>query len=721
MKGSFIKSIKVLTIFLIGVIMNNEQANAQDYVFKKFKPPVDYKTAVKRASEILSKMTLEEKISLIGGERSFYIKGFDKYKIPELYLSDATQGVHIRKEINTGLPKSTAMPCPSALTATWNIKLAHDYAKAVGEECRAGGIAVLLGPGMNIYRISQNGRNFEYFGEDPFLASRVIENYVVGMQSTGTMATLKHFLLNNTEYYRRKSNSIVDERTIHEIYTPAFKAGIDAGAMCVMTSYNQINGEWAAESKYVITDLLRKYLGFRGLVMSDWWSTWDPEKSIKSGLDLEMPGEPGNHKDLFEKIGDIFVKKNAARLIKEGKVSENDINRMAKNIIRTSIEMGIYDRTVKDESYLNKFSDHESVALNTAREAIVLLRNENNILPIQPDGKKKILLTGEFTETIAQGGGSAKVDGYNFVTMSDAFKNIYGTQVDYVKNPTEEQLKKADVVLLSIGTLDSEGHDKDFNLPNETEELVLTTAAKNKNVVVVVSTGGGVKMTNWNNKVAGILYAWYAGQNGNTALAEIVSGKVNPSGKLPITIEKKFEDSPGADYVPAGEKIYSNWVDDMQPDIPIRNVKYNEGILVGYRWYDTKNIEPLYHFGFGLSYTKFEYSNLKVDTKTFKKGEKLNVTFDVKNAGSSSGKEIAQLYIKDVESSVHRPEKELKGFTKISLEPGETKTIKMKLSGNDFSFWDVKKKEWKIEPGNFVIMVGSSSNDIRSSIIIEAK
>lgn len=721
MKKIIQKHINVLAILFIGVIMITSQADAQDYVFKKYEPAVDYKTADKRASEILSNMTLEEKISLVGGERSFYIKGFEKYKIPELYLSDATQGVHIRKEINTGLPKSTAMPCPSALTATWNIELAHDYAKAVGEECRAGGIAVLLGPGMNIYRVSQNGRNFEYFGEDPFLAARMIENYVVGMQSTGTMATLKHFLLNNTEYYRRKSNSIVDERTIHEIYTPAFKAGIDAGALCVMTSYNQINGEWAAESKYVITDLLRKDLGFKGLVMSDWWSTWDPVKSIKSGLDLEMPGEPGNHKDVFAKIGNTFVKDNAAKLIEDKKVGVNDIDRMAKNIIRTSIQSGVYDRPVKDESYKNKFAEHEQVALNTAREAIVLLRNQNDILPILPDGKKKILLTGQFTETIARGGGSAKVEGYNIVTMADALKNIYGAQIDYIKNPADEELKKADVVLLSIGTLDSEGWDKDFNLPKETEDLVTNTAAKNPNVVVIVNTGGGVKMTNWNNKVAGILYGWYAGQNGNRALAEIVAGKVNPSGKLPITIEKKFEDSPGADYVSAGEKIYNTWVDDMQPEIPIRNVKYNEGILVGYRWYDAKNIEPLYHFGFGLSYTKFEYSSLNVSSQNVKKGSKVKVTFDVKNTGSIEGKEIVQLYVKDVESSVLRPEKELKGFVKISLKPGETRAVEMTLNEKDFSYWDVKKKNWKLEPGNFVILVGSSSNDIRASVNVAVK
>jgi len=321
----------LIIFFVFGIILSNNKLSAQSsYIFKPFEPKVSFEDAGKKADEILSKLTVDEKIQLLGGHRFFYIKGFEKLDVPQLYLSDATQGVHIRNELNTGLEKSTAFPCPIALTATWNIEIANEYAKSIGEECRAGGIAVLLGPGMNIYRIAQNGRNFEYFGEDPFLAARMIENYVTGLQSTGTIATLKHFLLNNTEYFRRKSNSIVDERTIHEIYTPAFKAGIDAGAMAVMTSYNQVNGEWAPHSKYVSTDLLRNDLGFKWLVMSDWWSTWDASKSITSGLDLEMPGEAGYGMDVFKRIPDAFVKDTAPKLLKEGRISEDDINRMAK-------------------------------------------------------------------------------------------------------------------------------------------------------------------------------------------------------------------------------------------------------------------------------------------------------------------------------------------------------------------------------------------------------
>lgn len=698
-----------LTIILYRDSMAQSKNN-ENYTFKPFVPPISYEEAGKRAEEILSKMSLEEKIQLVGGHNFFFIKGFDKYKIPQLYLSDATQGVHIRRQLSNALEKSVAFPAPIALTSTWNIQLAYKYAKSIGEECRAGDIAVLLGPGMNIYRISQNGRNFEYFGEDPFLAARMIENYVTGVQSTGTIATLKHFCCNNNEYHRRTTNVIVDERTLHEIYLPAFKAGIDAGAMAVMTSYNQVNGEWAGQSNYVISNLLRKQLGFKWLIMSDWWSTWDPEKTIKSGLDLEMPGDITD-RPVFQKLGDITVKTNAMRLIKERKVSEDDINRMAKNIIRTCIAMGLYDRPVKDEKYLQNFENHENVALQTAREAIVLLKNQNNILPIK--GKKKILLTGEFAEQLAHGGGSAEVEGYNIVNMLTALKNEFGDNLQYVKEPTDEQIKNAEIIFLSVGTLDREGSDRPFELPKEMENKIIRMVNENSNVVVIVNSGGGIKMTNWNDKAAAIIYAWYLGQNGNIALAEILSGKTNPSGKLPITIEKDFKDSPGYNYVPAGTNIITNNDDDINMDFPIHNIKYEEGVLVGYRWYDTKGIEPLFHFGYGLSYTTFSFSDLKISKKEFKRDDTVSVEFTVTNTGNVEGAEVAQVYVRDTKASVIRPDKELKGFKKVFLNPGESKTVRINLNEKDFAFWDVSKNDWEAESGEFEILIGSASNDIK--------
>jgi len=544
----------------------------------------------------------------------------------------------------------------------------------------------------------------------------MIENYVVGMQSTGTITTLKHFLCNNTDFHRRRTNSVVDERAIHEIYLPAFKAGVDAGAMAVMTSYNQLNGEWSGQNSYVINQLLKKELGFKGLVMTDWWSVYDPEKVIKSGLDLEMPGDKNPNDPQFNELGDTYLRTNAARLIKEGKVTEADVNRMAKNIMRTFIAMGLYDRPVKVESYLEKYPEHEKVALQTAREGIVLLRNEKNILPLTPTAKKNILVVGKYVENIARGLGSAEVLGYNNISMIDALRAEFGPTVVYDKNPTDEQLKAASFVVVSIGTSDSEGWDKSFNLPAESNALVEKVTKLNNNMVVVVNAGGGLKMTDWNTKVPAIIYAWYAGQNGYTALAEILSGKTNPSGKLPITIEKKFEDSPGANYMPVGMELYTGWKGDyIAPKIPVFDINYKEGIFVGYRWYESKKIEPLYPFGFGLSYTTFEYSNLKVPKSEISKTEGVTVEFELKNTGKRAGAEVAQLYVQALKSSVKRPIKELKAFAKVELKAGESKIVTLKLKSNDFAYWDVKSHAWAVEAGNYNLLLGSASNNIKQT------
>ncbi len=691
-------------------------AKTGEYNFKPFRTPVCMEVADKRADSILSLMTLDEKIEMIGGHNSFFTKGYEKYNIPAFYFSDATQGVHIRKNLDNSTEKSTAFPCPLALTATWNPALANNYAKSIGEECRANNVAVLLGPGLNIYRVSQNGRNFEFFGEDPFLAARMVENYVVGMQSTGTITTLKHFLCNNTDFHRRRTNSVVDERAIHEIYLPGFKAGVDAGTISVMTSYNQVNGQWAGQSDYVINQLLKKELGFKGFVMTDWWSVYDPEKIIKSGQDLEMPGSGNPGDPQFKEMGDTYLLTNAARLVKEGKVTEAEINVMVKNIMRAFIAMGLYDRPVQDKSYLAKYPEHEKAALQTAREGIVLLRNEKNILPLSDKAKKNILVVGKYVENIARGLGSAEVLGYNNITMIDALRAEFGPKVVYAKTPADEQIKAASFVVVSIGTSDSEGWDRPFELPAESNALVENVAKLNSNMAVVVNAGGGVKMTDWNNKVPAIIYAWYGGQNGYTALAEVLSGKTNPSGKLPISIEKKFEDSPGADYIPAGMSLYTGWQGDyIAPKIPVFDINYKEGIFVGYRWYESKKIEPLYPFGFGLSYTTFEYSNLKVSSPEINKTEGVTVEFDLKNTGKKGGAEVAQLYVQELNSSVERPVKELKSFAKIELQPGETKKVTLHLKSNDFSYWDVKSHGWVVETGNYNLLLGSASNNIKQS------
>jgi beta-glucosidase len=650
-------------------------------------------------------MTTEEKIAYIGGDRSFFLRPIPRLNLSEVYMTDATQGVHIREKFRDNdlskyqLEKSTAFPCPLALTATWNTALANTYATAIGEECRGGGIGILLGPGMNCYRISQCGRNFEYFGEDPFLRSRFIEAFVKGVQSTGTVATLKHFVANNTEFFRRKSNSIIDERTLHEIYLPPFKAGIDAGAQAVMTSYNLLNGEWCGESEYVINNVLRKQLGFRWLVMTDWWSVYNGEKVVKSGQNLEMP--------------QAVALKDIQTLLNDGKVKMEDIDRMVKSILRTYFAMKLSDQKMNlpDSAMYN---DHESIALQTAREGIVLLKNDNNILPLKND-VKKMLLTGEYVEKLAIGGGAAEVKGFNHRLMLGELKAEFGDRLVYEKNPSIEQIKSADVVLCNVGTDDSEGRDRPFALPENQEKRVLDCVNNNQNTIVIVTSGSGIRMTNWNSKAKALLYAWYPGQIGNKALAEILSGKTNPSGKLPISIEKEFKDSPGFGYIPAGEELMKEWNGKKEKDHSVFDVNYKEGIFVGYRWYESKKIETLYPFGFGLSYTSFDYSNLTVSKETISEKDTLTVSFTVKNSGSRKGMEIAQVYVEDVESSVPRPIKELKGFKKVELNIGETVGVQVKLAKQAFAFWNPNTNDWYVEKGKFVIHIGAATNDIRLS------
>jgi beta-glucosidase len=676
-----------------------------------YKPPVSFEEANQRAEKILKDFTLDQKIELLGGYSDFFIHGFPEHGVPCLYMSDATQGVRLSSKIKDTtivkkLEKSTAFPAPVLLTATWNPQLAREYAHCIGEECRAGGVSVLLGPGLNIYRQAQAGRSFEYFGEDPFLISRMIENYIYGVQSTGTSATLKHFVCNNTDFYRRRSNSIVDERALNEIYLPGFKAGIDAGVTAVMTAYNKLNGEWCGQSDYVINNILRNQLGFKWLVMTDWTSVYDGEKVIKSGQNLEMPR--------LEALSDAW------NLLKEGKVSEDQINRMAKSILRTCIAMGFYDRSQQDLNYLKKFAEHEQIALETARQGIVLLKNDKSLLPLAKNKNVRIVATGKYLNEMAHGGGSAYVEGYNNITLAEALKVEFADQVEMVEVTDEKRISAADVVILSTGTFDSEGYDRPFDLPEDELQTILRVLDLGIKTIIIVNSGAGINMSPWADKASAIIYAWYPGQKGNNALAEILSGKVNPSGKLPITIEKQFQDSPGYGYIPKGEELYDGWVGDNFTHKEY-DIKYGEGIFVGYRWYEHKGIKPLFAFGHGLSYSKFEYSGLKITPITFTNNDQVKVTFTIKNVSSVDGAEIAQVYVQDMESSYTRPVKELKGFDKIFLKAGEKKEVNITLDSTSFSYWNPDQKQWYAEPGTFKILVGSASDNIllEQNVILE--
>lgn len=704
MNNTYLACICAISVSIFSCSQDKEKTMEK----KSFEPPVSYEVAARWADSVVNLMTLEEKIRLISGVDIFYTQDIPRLDIPRVFMADATQGIHLRDSMGKvkyerAMEKSTSFPSPILLASTWNKKLAADYATSIGEECRAGGIPVLLGPGMNIYRISQCGRNFEYFGEDPFLAGQMISNYVTGLQSTGTIATLKHFACNNTDYFRRKSNSVVDERTMHEIYFPAFKAGIDAGAMAVMTSYNLVNGEWAGQSDYLINEKLRDDLGFKWLVMTDWWSVYDGKKVIESGQDLEMPF--------------AIALTEVQKLVEEGQVKESDINRMVSGILKTFYAMKSFNRE-KESKYLELFDEHEKVALNTAREGIVLLKN-NGVLPLENLSGKNILLTGYYVEEIARGGGAATVEGYNNVLLIDALKKEFSDQVHFVKDPSDEEIINADYVLFSGGTYDSEGWDRSFDIPVEQEDRIKKCIGINKNTIVIFNSGSGLNMTNIIDKAAAIVYAWYPGQAGNLALAEILSGKTNPSGKLPVTIEKRFEDSPGYGYIPQGEQLYTDWQGDAEKNHPVYDVVYNEGIFVGYRWYENKKIEPLFPFGFGLSYTSYEYSDLRLSSKKISTDGTIKIKFTLSNTGKREGAEIAQVYVSDIESSLPRPVKELKGFEKVHLRPGEKRQVTIELNAKDFSYWHPTKKDWYAEPGEFKIMVGPSSANIRLEMNVE--
>ena len=667
---------------------------------------MNVKEAYEEANKLLQTLTFEEKASMVRGYNSFFLKGIERKGIPPIYLSDATQGVNIRTNLPNPnmvkqLEKSTAFPAPILLASTFSPELSYQYAKAVGEECRAGGIEILLGPGLNIYRQSQCSRNFEYFGEDPYLVARMVEEYVKGMKSTGTAACLKHFLGNNTEFYRKRSNSIISERAINEIYLPGFKAGIDAGAMCVMTSYNQLNGDWVGQNPYAIKELLRKQLGFSWLVMSDWNSVWDLEKVVKSGQNVEMPGSY----DFGTSIVELF---------NQGKITEKDLDNMLLPTLATCIAMNFYKRPKYEPSLLSTFPMHEKIAKRVAEEGIVLLENRDNILPLDPAVNRKILLTGKFVSEIPRGYGAAEVIGYNNVRLVDALQKEFGRTVYYIEHPTVAELQEADIVILSMGTRDREAVERPFTLPNEEEGFMRYITSNHKNVIAVINSGSAINMSAWNDKVAALIYGWYGGQSGFEALTDIITGKVNPSGKLPISIEKDFKDSPAWGYLPKGASLYNECKNEFM--IKVYDIHYNEDILVGYRWYDTQNIEPLYPFGHGLSYTTFSLTKPELTVKKITGSQPIKCTVVLTNIGKRKGSEVVQLYVREDNPTLLRPVKELKQFDKIALSPGEKRIVEFELTKQDFAFWDEQSHGWKVNPGRYTIMLGTSSKAIEHSL-----
>ena len=796
-----------------------------------------------RVDAIVEKMTLEEKIDYIGGT-GFAIRAVPRLNLPAFQMSDGPYGVRS----NAGFP-STTYVSGIGLAATWNRDLARQVGEGIGRDARARGVHYMLGPGVNIYRSPRNGRNFEYFGEDPFLAAAMTVGYINGMQSQGVSATVKHYMGNNSEFLRHDSDSIIDERTMREIYMPTFESAVrKAHVGSIMNSYNLTNGQHMTQNGYLNIDVARKDWGFNGVMMSDWVATYDAAAAANGGLDLEMP------------TGRFMNRANLLPAIESGKVTKATIDEKVRNILMTAARFGWLDRNQTDSSISFFNAQNNAIALNAARESVVLLKNDGNLLPLDKTRVKSILVVGpDAYPGVPVGGGSARVVPFHTVstlegisaylgsganvlydrgvpTISDAaratdfvteqengkpglkleiFANTdlsgnpisttIAPHIDSVgpgrENPIDdptvvaaintrhetsrrwsgyykagvsghyivalqgagegtgnrvyvddkliidnwklvraiqphvtlplsaglhkiavedsrhsplggrlrfaivdenkivsarakELAAKADIVLIAAGfdaDSESEGGDRTFSLPFGQDELIREVAAANKKTIVAVTAGGNVDSGEWIDRVPVYLASWYSGQEGGTALAESIFGAVNPSGHLPVTLERKADDNP----------TYANYY----PEGGSNRVIYKEGIFVGYRGYDHNNTKPLYPFGYGLSYTTFQFSNLSIKPNA----AHATVSFDITNTGHCAGADVAQVYVGDDHARIARPAKELKGFEKVALQPGETKHVSVELDSRAFAYYDVDAKKWSIAPGKFNILVGDSS------------
>ena len=790
----------------------------------------------RRVDSLLGQMTLEEKIDLLGGVDGFFIRGISRLSIPRLKMADGPMGVR-----NFG--PATAMAGGIGLASTWNPTLAARVGSEIGRDARAKGVHFLLGPGVNIYRAPMNGRNFEYFGEDPFLASRIAVGYIKGVQSQGVSATVKHFMGNNSEFDRHNTDTIIDERTMREIYLPVFEAAVkEARVGAIMDSYNLVNGAHLTQNGYLNTDVGKNEWGFRGIMMSDWTSTYDGIAAANGGLDLEMPS------------GAFMNRKTLLPAIQQGKVTVATIDDKVRRILRTAIQFGWLDRDQTDLSIPRFNQQGRSVALAAALESQVLLKNEGGLLPLDKKKIRSIAVIGpDAYPAVPVGGGSARVEPFVATSILEGISNYLGGTVpvyyarglpslaemadatsfstepvsgqpglrsEYfssndlqgtplttrteqhinfragarefpaatlsarwagyyvVKDPGDYDIfvassgedggyyrlyldgkvvfdswataptavsqarvtldtrahkivleqhgrsrwigsrfqfsisrsgtladaeakklaAKADVVVLAVGFdpgSESEGADRTFSLPPGQDQLIQEIAAVNKNTIVVLTSGGSAAMDAWLDRVPALIEIWYPGQEGGTALAENLFGEVSPSGRLPVTFERRWEDNP----------VHDNYY----PTAGTNRVSYKEGLFVGYRGYEKNNTQPLFPFGFGLSYTTFKYGNLAI--KPLKSGS-YEVSFEVKNTGIREGAEVAQVYVGGTHASVPRPAKELKGFSKVSLRPGETKRVTVPLDTRALSYYDVNAKQWRAEAGDYDVLVGHSSAQI---------
>jgi len=665
-----------------------------------------------KIESILRDMTLEEKAAMFVGADNWHSRRLDRVGIPALRMTDGPHGTRTIPDetpsIHEGLP-ATCFPTASALAATWNTELVRKVGAALGVETRAKGCDILLGPAVNIHRTPLGGRNFEYFSEDPYLAARMAVAYIKGLQSQGVGASIKHFACNNSEFERFTISSEVGERALREIYLPAFKAAVlEAQPWTVMCSYNKINGVYASENRYLLTEILKEEWDFEGFVVSDWGAVHDRVKSANAGLDLEMPGSPDRRAE------------ELVEAVKEGTVAEETLDDKIRRILRIAVKAGAFEGPKAMWQETTNTPEQQRLAREAACEAVVLLKNEGGLLPLDEGTVEAIAVFGTFAETpTIEGGGSSRVTPYYTVSPLEGLRERCGDAVRVEFDPgraTEtgalvleapervaDLAARCDVAVVFAGLPDgyeTEGSDRpDMELPGDQVALIRTVAAANPRTVVVLQNGAPVAMSAWIEDVSAVVESWYGGQECGNAVAAVLLGDVNPSGKLPTTFPRRLQDTPA----------YINYPGESG------RVLYGEGIFVGYRYYDKKEIEPLFPFGHGLSYTTFEYSDLTLSAAEVSADDELQVSVDVTNTGSRAGKEVVQLYVRDVEARLVRPPKELKGFQKVRLAQGETKTIRFTLDQSALAYYDPVQRTWIAEAGDFEVLIGSSSRDIRAT------
>jgi beta-glucosidase len=665
---------------------------------------------MKNIKKLIEQMTLEEKASLCSGKDFWYLKGLERLEIPSIMVTDGPHGLRKQAgdssqvEITDSIP-ATCFPTASALAATWNRDLVYQVGKALGEECREEKVGVILGPGVNIKRSPLCGRNFEYFSEDPYLTGEIARNHINGVQSQGIGTSLKHYSVNNQEFRRMAIDAIVDERALREIYLTGYEIAVKgAQPWTVMCAYNKVNGTYCAEHPYLMTEILKEEWGHEGLVITDWGAMNDCIEGLKAGVELEMPGSPnGNDAKIVAAV-------------QSGQLDEAVLDRAVELILA----MVFKAEATLSENYVYDRDAHHALARRVAGEGAVLLKNDGAILPLSDN--TKIALIGRFAKSPRyQGAGSSLMNPTQLDNLHDEMIELVGEEnivfaPGYTKKGDQadealiqeaiEIAKTAEVVVVCAGLTDMyevEGLDREhMKMPPGHGALIQALTAAHQKVVVVLSNGSPVEMP-WANAVSGILEAYLGGQAGAGAVADILFGKVNPSGKLAETFPNRLEDNPSHHYFPGGPAI----------------VEYRESIYVGYRYYDTVNQDVLFPFGHGLSYTTFKYSDLQLSRSEISDTDPLTAMVKVKNTGSMVGKEIIQLYVRDVESSAFRPQKELKGFAKVELQPGEETEVSINLTPRAFAYYNTDLKDWVIESGVFEILVGASSQGHLLSATVE--